>query len=96
MLAGRSAAPAGCGEMAVVYEEMLVGWGRASVMREKGRMGWKMVARVFISVTKGAVESFFSGLSVWASLISKGLVCGGRADVVTLFSMIWMSTSEIQ
>ncbi len=64
MLVGRSATPWGVGSIVIVYEEMVVSAGRASVMREKGRMGWKIVDKVFISATKGAVQSFFIGLSL--------------------------------
>ena len=63
MLVGRSPATWGIGKIVIVYAEMLVGAGRASVIREKGRMGWKIVDKVFISVTKGAMESFFIELN---------------------------------
>ena len=59
-------------------------------------MGWKIVDKVCVSVTKGAVEGFFVGFRRWDSLMSRGLVCGGRAEVVTLFSMSWTRTSESQ
>ena len=73
------------------------GWSGKGICDEGEREdGVKIVDKVCISVTKGAVESFFVVFRRWDSLMSRGLVCGGRAEVVTLFSMSWTRTSESQ